>query len=46
MERYWAYSGRGNQLGFTQHFNIAPTTQIPIIYPGEEGIECAWRGGD
>jgi putative SOS response-associated peptidase YedK len=39
MERYWAYSGRGNQLGFTQHFNVAPTTQIPIIYPGEEGIE-------
>jgi putative SOS response-associated peptidase YedK len=41
MERYWALSDaqRNNQLGFSQHFNIAPTTQIPIIYPGDEGIE-------
>jgi putative SOS response-associated peptidase YedK len=41
MERYWALSDaqRNNQLGFSQHFNIAPTTQVPIIYPGDEGIE-------
>jgi putative SOS response-associated peptidase YedK len=41
MERYWALSDaqRNNQLGFSQHFNIAPTPQIPIIYPGDEGIE-------
>jgi putative SOS response-associated peptidase YedK len=46
MERYWAYSGRGNQLGFVQHGNIAPSTQIPIIYPGDEGLErCGWAAG-
>lgn len=39
MERYWAYSGRGNQLGFVQHFNIAPTAQVPTIYPGDDGLE-------
>ena len=41
MERNWALSDarRNNQLGFSQHFNIAPTTQIPIIYPGDDGIE-------
>jgi putative SOS response-associated peptidase YedK len=43
MERYWAYTGRGNQLGFVQHGNIAPSTQIPIFYPTEEGIEM-WLG--
>jgi putative SOS response-associated peptidase YedK len=46
MERYWAYSGRGNQLGYVQHGNIAPTTQIPIIYPGDDGLEmCLGRWG-
>ena len=41
MERYRALSDaqRNNQLGFSQHFNIAPSTQIPIIYPGDEGLE-------
>ena len=41
MERYWELSDaqRNNQLGFTQHFNIAPTSQIPIIYPGDDGLE-------
>jgi hypothetical protein len=30
MERYWALSDaqRNNLLGFTQHFNIGPTTQV------------------
>ena len=41
MERNWALSDaqRNNQLGFVQHFNIAPTTQIPIIYPRDVGRE-------
>ena len=41
MERYWELSDaqRNNQMGLSQHFNIAPTTQIPIIYLGDEGIE-------
>jgi putative SOS response-associated peptidase YedK len=41
MERYWELSDtqRNNQLGFSQHFNIAPTTQIPIVHPADEGIE-------
>ena len=41
MKRHWALSDavRRNPFhGYTQHFNIAPTTQIPIIYPGDEGI--------
>ena len=40
MERYWALSDAqcNNQLGLSRHFNIALTTQIPIIYPGDEGI--------
>src|SRR5258706_11775650 len=38
MERYWALSDAQshNQLGFSQHFNIAPTTQIPIIHPADD----------
>ncbi len=42
MERYWALSDamRRNPFhGYTQHFNIAPTSQIPIIYPGDDGLE-------
>jgi TonB family protein len=42
MERNWELSDavRRNPFhGYSQHFNIAPTTQIPIIYPGDEGIE-------
>jgi putative SOS response-associated peptidase YedK len=48
MERYWALSDsqRNNQLGFFQHFNIAPTLQIPIIYPGNEGLEMTLAAGD
>ena len=40
MELHRALSDaqRNNQLGFSQHFNIARTTQIPINYPGDEGI--------
>ena len=38
MERYWALSDAQshNQLGFSQHFNIAATTQIPIIHPADD----------
>ena len=42
MERFWALSDaqRRNPLaGYSQHFNIAPTTQIPILYPGDDDLE-------
>src|SRR5258708_24874887 len=41
MDRLWALTDtlRNNQLGFSQHFNVAPTTQILIIYPGDDGLE-------
>ncbi len=42
MERYWALSDsqkRNPLAGYSQHFNIAPTSQIPIIYSGADGLE-------
>jgi putative SOS response-associated peptidase YedK len=37
MERYW-HIGRHNWLPFIlPHFNVAPTTQVPIIIFGEDG---------
>jgi putative SOS response-associated peptidase YedK len=42
MERYWTLSDavRRNPFhGYEQHFNIAPTVQVPIIHIGDHGLE-------
>ena len=38
LERFW-HIGRGNNNPFTRHYNVAPTVQVPIIYPGDDGLE-------
>jgi putative SOS response-associated peptidase YedK len=39
MERYWALTDEQTRDPFSQHFNIAPTSQIPIIFLGEKGLQ-------
>ncbi|MEO8006375.1 MAG: SOS response-associated peptidase family protein [Betaproteobacteria bacterium] len=42
ITRYWQLSDavrRNPMHGYTQHFNIAPTVQVPIIYAGDHGLE-------
>lgn len=38
LERSW-YIGRHNNNPFTRHYNVAPTVQVPILYPGDDGLE-------
>jgi putative SOS response-associated peptidase YedK len=44
MERYWNLSDavRRNPFhGYEQHFNIAPTVQVPVIFPLEGQLQLA-----
>jgi putative SOS response-associated peptidase YedK len=40
LERYW-HIGRQNNNPFTRHYNVAPTVQVPIIYPGDDGLDVS-----
>lgn len=40
LERFW-HIGRNNSNPFTRHYNVAPTVQVPILYPGDDGLELS-----
>jgi putative SOS response-associated peptidase YedK len=40
LERLW-HIGRHNNNPFSRHYNVAPTVQVPIIYPGDDGLELS-----
>jgi putative SOS response-associated peptidase YedK len=40
LERFW-HIGRQNSNPFARHYNVAPTVQVPIIYPGDDGLHVS-----
>ena len=39
IARFWPLNQDGKLEPFGPRYNVAPTTQVPIIYPGDDGIE-------